>query len=57
MVFLLVVLGKGVEGAFLKECEAENLLFPPRVVNNIWQGCRYGCEGQCCENDRHTVVF
>ena len=46
MVFLFV-LGKGVDRAFLKECEAANLLFAPRVVNQIRQGGRYGSEG-CC---------
>ena len=33
-----LVLGKGVEGGFLKECEAANLPFPPRDDNNVWQG-------------------
>ena len=44
MVFVLA-LGEGVEGAFLKECEAEFLRFPIHVVNKIWQGGWYGSEG------------
>ena len=43
--YFFLVLGEGVEGTFLKECEAANLPFPPRVVTKIWQGCRYGYEG------------
>ena len=40
-VFFLV-LGKGVEGAFLKECVAAFLRFSTHVVNTIWQRGRYG---------------
>ena len=56
MAFLLV-LGEGVKGVFLKECEAAFLLFPPRVFNKIWQGGRYGCEGWCCKNDLSTIDY
>ena len=56
MVFLFV-LGEGMEGAFLKECEAANRPFPPRIVNKIWQGCRYGCEGWCCKNNLSSNNF
>ena len=45
LVVFLRVLGEGVEGAFLKECEAAFLRFPPHVVNKILQGGRYGSEG------------
>ena len=45
LVVFLRILGEGVEGAFLKECEAAFLRFPPHVVNKILQGDRYGSEG------------
>ena len=41
LVVLVRVLGKGVEGASLKECEAAFLRFPTHVVNKIWQRGRY----------------
>ena len=56
MVFLLV-LGEGVKGVFLKECEAAYLPFPLRVIKKLWQGCRYGCEGWCCKNDLNTIDY
>ena len=45
LVAFLLVLGKGVERASLKECEAAFLRFPPHVVNKIWQRGRYGSDG------------
>ena len=45
MVVFLCVLGEGVEGTSLKECEAAFRRFPTHVVNKIWQGGRYGSEG------------
>ena len=45
LVVFVRVLGKGVEGAFLKKCEAAFLLFPPHVVSKIWQRGRYGSDG------------
>ena len=56
MAFVLV-LGEGVKGAFMKECEAAYLPFQPRVVNKIWKGCLYGCEGRCCQNDLNTIEY
>ena len=56
MVVFLRGLGEDVMGAFLKECEPAYLPFPPRVVNKIWQRCRYGCDGLCCGNDFNTRV-
>ena len=53
MVFLLV-LGEGVERAFLKECELETLPLPSRVVNKILQWGWYGSEVSCCKNDLNT---
>ena len=35
LVVFVRVLGKGVEGASLKECEAAFLRFPPHVVTKI----------------------
>ena len=51
MMVFVRVLGKGVKGAFLKECEAAFLRFLPHVVNKIWQRGRYGSEGYCCTTD------
>ena len=45
LVVLHRVLDEGVEGAFLRECEAAFLRFPTHVVNKIWQGGPYGSEG------------
>ena len=45
LVFFLCRLGEDVKGAFLKECAASYLRLASRVVNKIWKGCRYGCEG------------
>ena len=56
MVFVLA-LGEGVEGAFLKECEAAFLRFPPHVVTKIWQRGRYGSEGWCCKRDLNTTNY
>ena len=54
MVFFFV-LGESEKGALLKECAAAYLPFPPRVVNKIWQGCLYGCEGYWCKTDLNTI--
>ena len=56
MAFLLV-LGEGEKKAFLKECAAVYLPFPPRLVNKIRQGGRYGCEGWYCKNDLNTIDY
>ena len=45
MVVFVRVLGEGVKGAFLKECEAAFLRFLLHVVNKIYQRSRYGSEG------------
>ena len=45
LVVFVPVLGGGVEGASLKECEAAFLRLPPHVVTKIWQGGCYGSEG------------
>ena len=45
LVVFVGVLGEGVKGAFLKECEAAFLWFPTHDVDKIWQGGRYGSEG------------
>ena len=50
-----LVLGEGVEGAFLKECEAAFLQFPTHVVNKIWQGGRYRSKEYCCET-RYNIT-
>ena len=57
MVVFVRVLGEGVKGAFLKECEAAFLRFSTHVVNKIWQGGRYGSEGYCCKNDFNTTDY
>ena len=44
-------------GAFFKECEAAYLRFPPRVVNKIWQRCRYGFARWCCKTDIYIITF
>ena len=55
LVVFLLVLDEGVKGAFLKECEAAFLRFPPHVVTKIFQGGRYGSAECCCENDVNTT--
>ena len=55
MVVFVRVLGEGVEGAFLEECEAAFLRFAIHVVNNIWQRGRYGSEACCCRKDLNTT--
>ena len=40
MVVFVRVLGEGVKGASLKECEAAFLWYPPHVVTKIFQGGR-----------------
>ena len=57
MVVFVPVLGEGVKGASLKECEAAFLRFPTHVVNKIWQRGRYGSEGCCCQNDLNTTDY
>ena len=37
LVVFVLVLGEGVKGASLKECEAAFLWFPIHVVYKIWQ--------------------
>ena len=49
LVVFVRVLGEGVEGAFLKECEAAFLRLPINVVNRIWQGGCFGSKGWCCK--------
>ena len=56
MVFLLF-LGEGVEGAFLKECEAANLPFPPRVVNKIGQGVGMGVRDIVAKQILTLLIF
>ena len=57
MVEFVLVLGEGVKGASLKECEAAFLRFPPHVVNKIWQRGRYGSERWCCKKDLNTTNY
>ena len=53
----LLVLGEGVEGAFLRECEAANLLFPPQVVNKIWQGVGSGLRDIVAKKVKTQLIF
>ena len=41
----------------MKECEAAFLQFPPRVVNKICHGGRYGYEGYCCKKGINTSKY
>ena len=51
------VLGEGLEGASLKECEAAFLRFPPHVVTKILQRGRYGSDGYCCKKDLNKTFY
>ena len=57
LVVFFRVVGEGVEGAFVKVCEAAYVLFPLQVVNKVWQGDRFGSEGYYCKNDLNTNNF
>ena len=57
LVEFFLVLGKGVERASLKECEAAFLRFPPHVVTKIWQRGRYGSEGCGCKKDLNRTNY
>ena len=57
LVAFLLVLGEGVEGAFLKECVAAYLRFPTHVVNKIRQGGGYCSEGWCCKKHLNTTNY
>ena len=49
MVNFVRVLGEGVKGASLKECEAAFLRFPSHVVTKIQQRGRYESDELCCK--------
>ena len=57
MVGFVPVLGEGVKGASLKECEEAFLRFPPHVVSNYLKKGRYGSDGCCCENNLNTTNY
>ena len=57
LVEFVLVLGKGVERASLKECEAAFLWFPPHVVTKISQGGRFESEECCCKKDLNTTNY
>ena len=57
MVKFVLVLGEGVEGAPLKECEAAFPQFLQHVVNKIWQRGRYGSEGYHCKTDLNPTKY
>ena len=45
------------KGAFLKDCEAAYLLFPPHVVNKFWQGDQYESKRNGCKKDVDPKSF
>ena len=57
LVAFVRVLGGGVKGASLKECEAAFLRLSPHVVNKIYQRGRYGSEGCGCRKDLNRTKY